>query len=203
MTHKWDIYYQAKQRTSATSAGKKECGYSSSSFQLCVTSGWDVWYADWDGSQFPFSTDIQTTHTSLLLQDQDQLQQTSLRLQQRILLFTPKLHLISQQPGQRRQDKHGDFTPSAHEYFGIVSSLSHTSELAWQMINAPHSRCTSTPALIKLRWSVRGQVGGILHPSSEFQEDSPPSRCEVTRVCSDWHFLTITACTAINNHASP
>ena len=48
-------------------------------------------------------------------------------------------------------------------------------EGAWQTINASHSHCTSTRALIKPRWSARGQVRGILHPSSEFQQASPIS----------------------------
>lgn len=44
---------------------------------------------------------------------------------------------------------------------------------AWQMMNAPRSYCTSTQALIKLWWSVRGQVRAVLHPSFEFQQASP------------------------------
>lgn len=44
-----------------------------------------------------------------------------------------------------------------------------------QKINAPRSCCTSTRALIKPRWSVRGQVRAIPHPSSEFQRASTPT----------------------------
>lgn len=178
------LYYQAKQTTAMTSAGNKESRHSSSSFQLCVTVGRDVW----DGFHFPISTDTWSTSASIhntcitsAARAGPVATQVSFYGNRRVLRLFQSPVKISQASKQRWQDKHGDFTPSALKNFFQSSLLSldiwwcTNSEGPWQMINASHSDCSSTPALIKLRWGVRGQVKPFCIPPLNSNRAPPVS----------------------------
>lgn len=80
-------------------------------------------------------------------------------------------NIIPRQHGQRRHDKPEDFcTAASHSPAPGAKGRGPR----WK-INAPRSCCTSTRALINPRWSARGQVRAIPHPSSEFQPSSTPT----------------------------
>lgn len=118
---------------------------------------------------FPLQISINSTH-HFYCKSGDQWHDQTAHSSTATEYSSPKLHIISQQHGQRQQDK-----PEAWILAPLIP-FSHVSDAlkgARQMINAPRSCCTSTQVLIKLRWSVRGQVRAILHPSSEFQQASP------------------------------
>lgn len=62
-THMWDIIIILASKTDNCNGfcRKSESRHSWSSFQLCVTVGWDVW----DGFHFPISTDRRSTSASI------------------------------------------------------------------------------------------------------------------------------------------